>query len=261
MQPSEKNALTTYAKTMLHSWPDVTALLKQIIRTSSPQAKQDTEKFVTQKTIQIAISSPYHHWINSLLAAYSQLADYSLQRSAHKEKVIKDSIQKHQIKTSIISKQPLTAGQLKKLSVSKLETMQKDLGTIIKQQYTDWKEFYQHWSSKIIEKLAACDITLDENECHDLKRYDQVSEVVAQINASQLTIDKELYNPRDFTDYLKLKSILALHNATLRQQQTSTIKLINKQMKHLKSLFSLLAKQEQQQIKQQQQQQQAVLSI
>ena len=239
MQTANNDALSTYAKVILHNWPDVIHLFKQLTGSSSSQTDEVNAKFISHKAIQTVISSPYQQWVKNILSSYAKLADYNLQRTTKKEKVIKESIEKHQIKPSMISKQPLDASQLKKLSVNKLESMQKDLGTAIAQQHTDWNDFYQHWAAKIIDNLAECSISLDETECHNIKRYDHVTEVINQINESQLAIDKQLYNPTTFTDYLKLKTIIAIYNANLRQQQSTNIKLINKQMKKSKkSIFT-----------------------
>lgn len=231
--------LTTYTKSYLTDWQ----LMKKLLHLYNDRIKdikefKETNKLkpLTQQLLNDALSGPYQHFFRQKLNAYQKILYAKEQLTLHETDILEN--------THIDTEDMLSTNLLDTISMSKVNELQKQLTQLTQQHNSEWQEKINEWQTILID-IIGNNYGLSETEAYQFTINEPISELLERFEGLNLSIPKIKSSSMGFSNYLTLKTDLAIHSTLARQHQAHQQSDVNKNLKTFKDLFEKIKEEEQ----------------
>ena len=234
-KPANANPIlptTTYSQQLLQQWLP----LKNIIwlhGASHSQQEQAMPLIISDDVIYHTLQSPYHTFIMAALNAVSKTEYLRIALLQQKNESISEA-QKQGIQTQAQLKIP--EDLLDQISVTSLETLQKQLLSKIEMQHDAWQNNIERWANDICAILFNNNYELNQDEVHEFVREERYYDLEAR--AKEMRIEFKTIKQPKFADYYRLKTRILLQSYLSRRQLPHTSDELNKSLALCKDYFN-----------------------
>ncbi|MBV53652.1 MAG: hypothetical protein CL816_06280 [Coxiellaceae bacterium] len=229
---------STYARTLISDWiPAKTWIEEHTISALKAQHQQTVDaspELLNEAQLDEITTGPYHTFIKNSFNAYAKIVFARQQHRMFTDDTFKDFSANHQSQ--------LTNAQLDTIANLKLGELQKNLSELFQENTQSWQTVIRQWQQAIAKPLTQYQLTARELE--EFFSYDPLSEVLNRFNDLNLDTPKTKKTVMNFSEYLRLKTILLLYSALSRQHIPHSQTDLSAASKPLKSLFSQIQQQD-----------------
>lgn len=222
---------TTYTQHLLQQWLPLKSLI-WLHGASISQYEQAMPLILHDDIISYAINSPYKDFFLASLRAVSKTEHLRIALLQQKNESISEA-QKQGIDTRDQLKIP--DDLLEQISITSLETLQKQLLSKIEMQHEAWQNNLERWANDIITILSSNNFDLKQDEIKDFSNEERYCDLEAR--AKELRIEFKAIKQAKFSDYYRLKTRILIQRYLSGRQLEHTTEAINKAMAFCKDYF------------------------
>lgn len=219
----------TTLKLLINEWAPLKELILQEIHDTQPAEDKPDSPLLSDQVILDLVFGPMKAFFKPALTAYGLLAQVRMTLSLEQNENFK------------YPRTPLPP-RLSKLTLSDLEDIQKTLNQFCQTQYQKWRSQLKEWNQKFVFHLSSENIHLSNIELQDLQQELTLSGLKRRF--IDLQIEQPSWENLDFEKYFRAKIYLIVHSSLSRRHQPHDSSAIQKALKKLKTVFSMIRTEE-----------------
>jgi hypothetical protein len=212
---------TNYSQQLLQQWQPLKALIWQH-GASLAQREQGQPIIMHDDITRTAINSPYYHFFTNALAAASKTERLRIALLQQKNESISDAASQGM---DTAAQQKIPDDLAEQISITSLETSQKQLFEKIYLQHDAWQNNLSRWAEATINILVNSGFEFTPEEVADFQVEERYHDLEAR--AAELAIEFKKAAEPTFADYYQLKSRILLQGALSRRQKPHTSDILD----------------------------------
>jgi len=224
--------LSTYSKIIISQYRPLKAII-----TAHTLAVDEDQKILSSEQINEVLNGPYGHFTQLAISAYATFS-----KLISGLNLVQDTLFK--TKRVNISKEVKLPQHLKNYPLTKITALEKNLGKTLTENHQIWQKQLEEWENELLEVFKSIAFSLSEIETREFQSKETISTVLNQFTEFKITLPKINLHSLTFTDYLTLKTYLAIHNSLARRQKPSAHLEIMNILKKLMPTLTTIRKKE-----------------
>lgn len=263
---TEETFIGTHARLLISDWKVIAELISKhssFIKSHFDSENKSADEEIpntalphvlSRREIEEAINGPLQAFFKEKLSAYMKISLLRMYITLREDDTLKD----YRADLPDFNKIPQTI--LQNTSLSDLKKIQQNLDALTIEHAEAWENARKEWNQTILQRLNEQKISFSDIEIKEFLDPEPISELFDRFTDLNIALPKLRKSDMNSSQYLTLKSDIAIQSSLSRQHISHGQADIQKTLSKLKSDFNAIAKQEKQMIEEQKKTTQEVIA-